>query len=73
MTRSIGLLHPGETGAPAGATARRNGEWAAWSSDGHCPRTRRGRAEEAGLAGAGCLPAGALPAKAAPRKSSGAG
>ena len=56
MTRTIGLLHPGEMGATVGAAARRNEEQVAWTSDGRGSLTRA-RAEEAGLTDAGSLPA----------------
>ena len=56
MTRTIGLLHPGEMGTTVGAAARRNEAQVAWTSDGRGPLTRA-RAREAGLTDAGFLPA----------------
>ena len=56
MTRTIGLLHPGEMGTTVGAAARRNEVRVAWTSDGRGPLTRA-RAKEAGLTDAGSLPA----------------
>ena len=56
MTRTIGLLHPGEMGATVGAAARRNEAQVVWASQGRGAHTR-GRAEEAGLTDAGSLSA----------------
>ena len=56
MTRTIGLLHPGEMGTTVGAAARRNEAQVAWTSDGRGPLTCA-RAREAGLTDAGFLPA----------------
>ncbi len=51
---TIGLLHPGEMGAAAGAAARADGARVLWASEGRGPATR-GRAEAAGLEDAGTL------------------